>query len=36
LLQYLAGLSEKIAQNIVKYRDENGEFDKKSQIKKVS
>ena len=36
LLQYLAGLSEKIAQNIVKYRDENWEFTKKSQIKKVS
>jgi len=36
LLQYLAWLSEKIAQNIVKYRDENWEFTKKSQIKKVS
>jgi len=36
LLQYLAWLSEKIAQNIVKYRDENWEYTKKSQIKKVS
>lgn len=36
LLQYLAWLSEKMAQNITKYRDENGEFTKKSEIKKVS
>lgn len=36
LLQYLAWLSEKIAQNIVQYRDENGEFTKKSEIKKVA
>jgi uncharacterized protein len=28
-------LTVKIAQNIVIYRDENGEFKKKSEIKKV-
>ncbi|MCK9467300.1 MAG: RNA-binding transcriptional accessory protein [Candidatus Absconditabacterales bacterium] len=35
LLQYIAGLSEKVAQNITKYRDENGEFTSKAQLKKV-
>ncbi|HRU50351.1 MAG TPA: Tex family protein [Candidatus Absconditabacterales bacterium] len=36
LLQYVAGLSEKVAQNITKYRDENGEFTSKVQLKKIS
>ena len=35
LLQYIAWLSEKVAQNITKYRDENGEFTSKAQLKKV-
>ena len=36
LLQYVAGLSEKVAQNITKYRDENWEFTSKVQLKKIS
>jgi len=36
LLQYIAWLSEKMAQNVIKYRDENGEFTSKAQIKKVT
>ncbi|GHW02405.1 hypothetical protein AGMMS50249_1910 [candidate division SR1 bacterium] len=35
LLQYIAGLSEKVAKSIVEYRDENGPFETKAQIKKV-
>lgn len=35
LLKYIAGLSEKIAKEIVKYRDENWPFETKAQIKKV-
>ena len=35
LLQYIAGLSEKVAKSIVEYRDENGPFKTKAQIKKV-
>lgn len=35
LLSNVAWLTVKIAQNIVVYRDENGEFKKKSEIKKV-
>ena len=35
LLQHIAGLSETVAKNVVAYRDENGPFESKSQIKKV-
>lgn len=35
LLQYIAGLSETVAKNVVAYRDENGPFTGKAQIKKV-
>ena len=35
LLQYIAGLTPTIAKNVVSYRDENGEFSKKSEVKKV-
>ena len=36
LLQYVSGLSYNIAKNIVKYREENGKFTSREQIKKVS
>lgn len=36
LLQYIAWLSPKIATNIVNYRDENGAFTSKAQLKKVA
>ncbi len=35
LLQYIAGLSEAVAKNVVVYRNENGLFESKAQIKKV-
>jgi len=35
LLQYIAGLSEAVAKNVVEYRDTNGKFTSKVQIKKV-
>jgi len=35
LLQYIAGLSETVAKNVITYRDEHGKFTSKSQIKKV-
>ena len=35
LLQYVAGLSETVAKNVIAYRDENGKFTSKAQIKKV-
>ncbi|MCX6825514.1 MAG: Tex family protein [candidate division SR1 bacterium] len=35
LLQYIAGLSEAVAKNVIAYRDENGKFTSKAQIKKV-
>lgn len=35
LLQYIAGLTATIAKNIVIYRDENGPFTSKAQLKKV-
>ncbi|MEI6774205.1 MAG: helix-hairpin-helix domain-containing protein [bacterium] len=35
LLQYIAGLSEAVAKNVVEYRDTNGKFTSKAQIKKV-
>ncbi len=36
LLQYVSGVSSAIAQNIVKYREEEGSFTTRSQLKKVS
>lgn len=35
LLQYVSGLSMTLAKNIVKYREENGKFTCRDQIKKV-
>ncbi len=35
LLKYIAGISESIAKNIVAYREENGKFNSRKQIKKV-
>ena len=35
LLQYIAGLTPTLAKNIVQYRDENGAFTSKAQLKKV-
>lgn len=36
LLQYVSGLSMGIAKNIVKYREENGKFTSREQIKNVN
>lgn len=36
LLQYVSGLNITVAKNIVKYRDENGMFESRDDIKKVS
>ena len=36
LLSYVSGLSKKTAKNIVKFRDENGKFLKRENLKKVS
>lgn len=36
LLQYVSGLSMSIAKNIVKYREENGKFTSREQIKNVN
>ena len=35
LLQHVAGLNKTTAQNIVTYREENGEFTQRTQLKKV-
>lgn len=35
LLQYVAGLSKAVANNIVKKRDEEGKFSKREQLKKI-
>ncbi|CAM3486520.1 Tex family protein [Marinicrinis lubricantis] len=35
LLSYVSGINATIAKNIVKYRDENGKFDNRAQLKKV-
>ena len=35
LLRYVAGVTERTAVNIVKYRDENGRFHSRAQLKKV-
>ncbi|MBK7104482.1 MAG: RNA-binding transcriptional accessory protein [Ignavibacteriae bacterium] len=36
LLTYVSGLSKRIANNIVKYREENGRFENRNQLKEVS
>ena len=36
LLRYVAGVSERTALNIVQFRDENGRFTSRAQLKKVS
>lgn len=36
LLQYVSGLSMSLAKNIVKYREENGKFTSRDQIKNVN
>ncbi len=35
LLSYVSGIGEKMAENIVAYRSENGAFEERSQLKKV-
>ncbi|MFI3209899.1 MAG: Tex family protein [Peptostreptococcaceae bacterium] len=35
LLEHIAGISSAVAKNIVEYREENGEFTKRSDLKKV-
>ncbi len=35
LLSYVSGIGPKLAENIVKYRNENGSFSSRSEIKKV-
>lgn len=35
LLQYVSGLNKSVAQQVVKYRDENGSFMKRSELNKV-
>lgn len=35
LLQYVSGLTKPVAKNIVKYREENGKFTNRKQLKKV-
>jgi len=36
LLRYVAGITERMALNIVQFRDENGRFTSRAQLKKVS
>ena len=36
LLSYVSGIGEKLAENIVNYRTENGAFEDRKQLKKVS
>ena len=36
LLTYIAGLSSTVAKNIVKYREENGSFKSRAELKKVA
>ena len=35
LLSYVSGIGEKMAENIVAYRSENGAFEERKQLKKV-
>ena len=36
LLQYVSGLSKAVSKNIIAYREENGRFDSRDELKKVS
>ncbi len=36
LLTYISGLNESVAKNVVAYRDENGNFKSRTELKKVS
>ncbi|HBN84862.1 MAG TPA: RNA-binding transcriptional accessory protein, partial [Clostridiales bacterium] len=36
LLSYVSGVNKTIAENIVKYRDDNGQFTKREQLKDVN
>lgn len=36
LLRYIAGISSSVAKNIVKYREQNGKFKNREELKKVS
>lgn len=36
LLKYISGLNTRTAENIIKYRNENGKFQNREQLKKVS
>ena len=36
LLSYVAGISMSVAENIVIYREENGKFDRRNQLKKIA
>jgi len=36
LLTYVSGITSKLAENIVKYRDENGAFQNRKQLKKIA
>jgi protein Tex len=36
LLRYVAGITERVALNIVQFRDENGRFTSRTQLKKVA
>src|SRR5690606_35324490 len=36
LLTYVSGLNKRIAENIVKYREKNGRFKKREQLKDVT
>ena len=36
LLRYVAGITERVALNIVQYRDDNGRFTSRAQLKKVA
>ncbi|MFC3882462.1 Tex family protein [Bacillus songklensis] len=35
LLQYVAGLNKTVARNVVKYREENGKFKNRKELKKI-
>lgn len=35
LLKYISGISSKVAQNILEYKDENGKFTSRKELKKV-
>ncbi|EPZ61250.1 helix-hairpin-helix motif family protein [[Clostridium] sordellii ATCC 9714] len=35
LLEHVAGINKTIAKNIIEYREENGDFTSRAQIKKL-